>query len=162
MIGKVINNFTYFMTINIQDFIKHSKELTEPQFAKISWLNKTVHTKSDRLRISVFKDDIDITFKINLISSRGGKDIYDYLGEVHIHHQIIIDEYQTTTQDIMDTVIKFKDVNGVIEQTQKEWLKHTTTHILIDLNNPNLVWVGDDGDLVVEKVVLSLLDENFR
>ena len=149
------------MSINIQDFIKHPQELIEPHFAKISWLNKTVRTKADRLRISVFKDDIDITFKVNLVSSRDGKDIYDYLGEVHIPHQTIINEYQTTIQDIMNAVIKFKDTNGVTEQTQTNLLKYTTTHILIDLNNPHPFWVGDDGELVIEKTILALLNENF-
>lgn len=149
------------MTINIQDFIKYPNELIEPQFAKISWLNKTAHTKSDRLRISVFKDEVDITFKINLVSSRGGKDIYDYLGEVHIPHQTIINEYQAATQDIMNAIIKFKDTNGVTEQTQTDLLKYTATHILIDLNNPNPVWIGDDGEIVIEKIILSLLNENF-
>lgn len=149
------------MSLNIQDFIKYPQELIEPHFAKISWLNKTVKTKSDRLRISVFKDDIDVTFKINLVSSRGGKDIYDYLGEVHIPHQIITEEYQKSTQDIFGTLIEFKEQIGVVEQTKKDFINHTTTHISIDLNNSNPLWLGNDGEIIIEKIILSLLNENF-
>lgn len=78
------------MSINIQDFIKHPKELIEPHFAKISWLNKTIQTKSERLSIFVFRDDIDITFKINLLVNSDERTINDYLGEVHIPHKLLL------------------------------------------------------------------------
>ena len=109
------------MSINIQDFIKHPKELIEPHFAKISWLNKTIQTKSERLSIFVFRDDIDITFKINLLVNTDERTINDYLGEVHIPHQVITDEYQKSTQDIFSTLIKFKNQDGVVEQMEVDF-----------------------------------------
>ena len=163
MIGKVLNNFTYFfMSINIQDFIKHPKELIEPHFAKILWLNKTIQTKSERLSVFVFRDDIDITFKINLvINNTAERTINDYLGEVHIPHQVITDEYQKSTQDIFSTLIKFKNQDGVVEQSKIDFINCSAIRILIDLNNPNPLWCGDNGEIVIEKIILSLLDENF-
>lgn len=149
------------MSINIQDFIKHPKELIEPHFAKISWLNKTIQTKSERLSIFVFRDDIDITFKINLLVNTDERSINDYLGEVHIPHQVITDEYQKSTQDIFSTLIKFKNQDGVVEQMEVDFANCSAIRILIDLNNPNPLWLGDNGEIVIEKIILSLLDENF-
>jgi len=149
------------MSINIQDFIKYSKELIEPHFAKISWLNKTIQTKSERLSIFVFRDDIDITFKINLLVNTDERTINDYLGELHIPHQVITDEYQKSTQDIFSTLIKFKNQDGVVEQMEVDFANCSAIRILIDLNNPNPLWLGDSCDIVIEKIILSLLDENF-
>lgn len=149
------------MSINIQDFIKHPKELIEPHFAKISWLNKTIQTKSDRLSIFVFRDDIDITFKINLVVNADERTINDYLGEVHIPHQVITDEYQKSTQDIFSTLIKFKNQDGVVAQMEVDFANCSAIRILIDLNNSNPLWLGDSGDIVIEKIILSLLNENF-
>ena len=149
------------MSINIQDFIKYPKELIEPHFAKISWLNKTVQTKSDRLTVFVVRDDITISFKINLIVNLDNRTISDYLGEVHIPHQVITDEYQKSTQDIFSTFIKFKNQDGVIEQNKVDFVNCSAIRILIDLNNPNPLWLGDNGEIIIEKIVLSLLDENF-
>lgn len=149
------------MSINIQDFIKHPKELIEPHFAKISWLNKTVQTKSERLSIFVFRDDIDISFKINLLVNSDDRTINDYLGEVHIPHEIVINEYQKSIQDIFSTLIKFKNQDGVVEQTKVDFANCSATRILLDLNNPNPLWLGDSGDIAIEKIILSLLDENF-
>lgn len=149
------------MSINIQDFIKHPKELIEPHFAKISWLNKTIQTKSERLSIFVFRDDIDITFKINLLVNSDERTINDYLGEVHIPHQVTINEYQKSIQDIFNTLIKFKNQAGVVEQAKVDFANCTAIRILIDLNDPNPLWLGDDGEIVIEKIILSLLDENF-
>lgn len=149
------------MSINIQDFIKHRKELIEPHFAKISWLNKTIQTKSERLSIFVFRDDIDITFKINLLVNSDERTINDYLGEVHIPHQVITDEYQKSIQDIFSTLIKFKNQDGVVEQMEVDFANCSAIRILIDLNNPNHLWLGDSGEIVIEKIILSLLDENF-
>lgn len=149
------------MSINIQDFIKYPKELIEPHFAKISWLNKTIQTKSERLSVFVFRDDIDITFKINLLVNTDERTINDYLGEVNIPHQVITDEYQKSTQDIFSTLIKFKNQDGVVEQMEVDFANCSAIRILIDLNNPNTLWLGDSGDIVIEKIILSLLDENF-
>lgn len=149
------------MSINIQDFIKHPKELIEPHFAKISWLNKTIQTKSERLSIFVFRDDIDITFKINLLVNSDDRTINDYLGEVHIPHQVTIDEYKKSIQDIFNTLIKFKNQAGVVEQAKVDFANCTAIRILIDLNDPNPLWLGDDGEIVIEKIILSLLNENF-
>lgn len=149
------------MSINIQDFIKHPKELIEPHFAKISWLNKTIQTKSERLSIFVFRDDIDITFKINLVVNTDERAINDYLGEVHIPHQIIINEYKKSIRDIFSTLIKFKNQDGVVEQTKVDFVNCSAIRILIDLNDPNPLWLGDNGEIVIEKIILSLLNENF-
>ena len=150
------------MSINILDFIKYPQELIEPHFAKISWLNKTVQTKSDRLTVFVVRDDITISFKINLIVNLDNRTISDYLGEVHIPHQVIVDEYQKSIQDIFNTFIKFKNQDGVIEQNKVDFVNCSAIRILIDLNNPNPLWLGDnDDEIVIEKIILSLLNENF-
>ena len=80
---------------------------------------------------------------------------------MHIPHQVTIDEYKKSIQDIFNTLIKFKNQAGVVEQAKVDFANCTAIRILIDLNDPNPLWLGDDGEIVIEKIILSLLNENF-
>ena len=80
---------------------------------------------------------------------------------MHIPHQVIINEYQKSIQDIFSTLIQFKNQAGVVEQTKVDFINCSAIRILIDLNDPNPLWLGDNGEIVIEKIISSLLNENF-